>query len=41
MTSPKYRVAILISGRGSNMLRILEERAQLEGEFVGVEFLID
>lgn len=36
MSEPKYRVAILISGRGSNMVRILEHRDSLGAEFVGV-----
>ena len=36
MTDSKFRVAILISGRGSNMVRILESRAELNAEFVGV-----
>lgn len=36
MTHTTNRVAILISGRGSNMVRILEERDTMNAEFVGV-----
>lgn len=34
--SPRPRVAILISGRGSNMVALLEKRDSIDADFVGV-----